>query len=144
MQIDGSCHCGAITFRAEADADTAGGCHCPDCQKLAGSAFRSVVSVAEKNFELLSGAPKICVKTADSGNRRVQAFCENCGLAVYAPSTGEVDRTFGLRLGTVTRRDRFVARHQYWARSVLHWLPRLNEIEKVGGNTRPQRGQAHG
>ena len=144
MRIDGSCHCGAITFRAEADQEKARICHCSDCQKLSGSAFRTVVPVAEKDFELLSGNPKIYIKTADSGNRRVQAFCENCGSPIYATSAEDGARTFGIRLGTVTQRDRFVPRRQYWARSVLHWLESLNETEKVDGNNRPGRTQTDG
>ena len=43
MNIDGSCHCGFITFRAEADPEKTRVCHCTDCQALTGTAFRTVV-----------------------------------------------------------------------------------------------------
>lgn len=45
MKIDGRCHCGYITFEAEADPDKAGICHCTDCQSLSGSAFRTFLLV---------------------------------------------------------------------------------------------------
>ena len=37
MKIDGRCHCGFITFEAEADPDKTAICHCADCQSFSGS-----------------------------------------------------------------------------------------------------------
>jgi hypothetical protein len=67
MKIDGACHCGSITYEAEADPEMTGICHCTDCQTLSGSAFRSVVPSRHGSFKLISGEPKIYVKTAESG-----------------------------------------------------------------------------
>ena len=41
MKIEGGCHCGNITYRAEVDPNTVGICHCTDCQTLTGSAYRA-------------------------------------------------------------------------------------------------------
>src|ERR671922_1759533 len=104
MKIDGGCHCGHITYVAEIDPDKVGICHCTDCQTLSGSAFRVSVPAAKEAFSLRGGEPKIYVKTAESGNKRAQAFCPECGTALYA---GAVDNTgpLGLRLGTIKQRD---------------------------------------
>lgn len=83
MKIDGACHCGYITYTAEIDPEQVGICHCTDCQTFSGSAFRTSVSAARDAFELLGGKPKIYVKTAESGARRAQAFCPECGTAIY-------------------------------------------------------------
>ncbi len=144
MRIDGFCHCGEITFRAEADPENARICHCGDCQTLSGSAFRTVIPVAEADFELLSRTPKVYVKTADSGNRRVQTFCATCGSPIYATSEGGETRSFGIRLGAVRQRDAFMPRRQYWAASALGWLHRLGDIEKIDGNNRPTKERNHG
>jgi len=34
MRVNGSCHCGQITYEAEVDPDRAGLCNCTDCQVL--------------------------------------------------------------------------------------------------------------
>ena len=136
MQIDGSCHCGEISFRAEADPQGARICHCTDCQALSGSAFRTVVPVEEADFGLLTGSPKVYVKTADSEYRRVQTFSDTCGSPIYATSERDTARTFGIRLGIVRQRGAFVPRRHYWTQSALHWLDRLNEAKKVEGNHR--------
>jgi hypothetical protein len=62
------------------------GSHCTDCQKLSGTAFRVMVPCPESQFHLHKGEPKIYIKTAESGRRRQQAFCANCGSPIYAAS----------------------------------------------------------
>jgi hypothetical protein len=43
MKVEGSCHCGQISFEAEVDPLTVSICHCTDCQTLTGSAYRVTV-----------------------------------------------------------------------------------------------------
>ena len=62
MRIDGRCHCGYITFEAEADPDKAGVCHCTDCQSLSGSAFRTFLVVTDGTFRNFSGEPTVYVE----------------------------------------------------------------------------------
>ena len=82
MKIDGGCHCGNITYTAEIDPETVGICHCTDCQTLSGTAFRTSVRANKETFHLAGGQPKIYVKTAESGAKRAQAFCPECGTSL--------------------------------------------------------------
>jgi hypothetical protein len=84
MKIDGHCHCGEITFEAEVDPDALNICHCTDCQTLSGTAFRVNIPAPAEHFVLLSGTPKTYIKMAESGNKRLHAFCGNCGTPIYA------------------------------------------------------------
>jgi hypothetical protein len=96
MKIDGCCHCGNIQYEAEVDPAGVVICHCTDCQTLSGSALRTVVPTIEGTFRLLSGAPKVYVKTGESGNKREQTFCPDCGTPIYsAPGGGP--KVVGLR-----------------------------------------------
>jgi hypothetical protein len=128
MKIDGACHCGAITYEAEIDPGGVRLCHCTDCQTLSGSAFRVVVAAADGTFRLLSGQPKIYVKTAESGARRAQAFCGDCGTPIYATSAGDVPKTYGLRVGTIRQRAELRPARQYWLRSALGWVKDLKDM----------------
>src|SRR5437762_4238351 len=87
MKIDGRCHCGYVTFEAEADPETTTICNCTDCQTMSGAPLRAVIITNPGTFVLLSGKPTEYRKTADSGNVRLQAFCPHCGTAIYATST---------------------------------------------------------
>lgn len=131
MKIDGRCHCGYITFEAEADPDKAGICHCTDCQSLSGSAFRTFLLVTDDTFRILSGEPTVYVKTAESGMPRAQAFCPCCGSPIYATGVGEGPKTYAVRLGTVRQRDQFVPQVQIWTRSRQHWVTDLASLQSV-------------
>lgn len=126
MKVDGSCHCGAIRFEAEIDPDKVRVCHCTDCQQLSGTAFRVVAPCPEQQFHLLKGTPKIYVKTAESGRHRQQAFCADCGSALYATSDEPAGaRSLGLRVGVLAQRRELAPKRQFWVRSALPWLPVL-------------------
>jgi hypothetical protein len=131
MKIDGACHCGAITFRAEVDPAQVGICHCTDCQTLTGTAFRVFVPAAEESFAILTGRPRHYIKTAESGARRVQAFCPDCGTPLYSTSAGDGPKTYGIRVGSVRQRAELPPRTQYWCRSAQAWLPTLGALPRV-------------
>src|SRR5258706_11390970 len=101
MKIDGGCFCGNITFEADIDPEKVMICHCTDCQNITGSAFRVNVPVAKEHITFRGGQPKAMVKTAESGNKRAQAFCPECGSPLYgAAAVGGPPSVF-LRLGPV-------------------------------------------
>ena len=50
MQIDGGCHCGHVKYEAEIDPDKVVICHCTDCQRLTGSAYRVTAVTPGTNY----------------------------------------------------------------------------------------------
>ena len=130
MNIDGNCHCGAIRYEAEVDPNTVVICHCTDCQTLSGSAFRTVVPTKAGTFRLLAGAPKVYVKTADSGNKREQTFCPDCGTPIYSGPVGDGAKVVSLRVGTIRQRNHLIPTDQYWSRSAQTWLSALSAVKK--------------
>ena len=125
MKVDGRCHCGQIAYEGEVDPGKVVICHCTDCQTLSGSAFRTVVPTNEGTFKLLTGEPKVYVKTGESGNKRVQTFCPDCGTPIYSGPVGEGPKVVGLRVGTIRQRDQLIPSDQYWFRSAQAWLGEL-------------------
>ena len=130
MKVKGQCHCGAIEYRAELDPDKVGICHCSDCQSMSASAFRTIGMVQPGEFELVKGNPKIYIKIAESGNRRQQAFCDNCGSGIYATSDEDGPKVHNIRMGTVKQRDQLPPQFQLWCRSAQPWLPDLKTAKK--------------
>ena len=131
MKVDGGCHCGFITYEADADPGKTNICHCTDCQMLTGSAFRTTAPAKAGTFKLRSGELKTYVKIAESGRGRVQAFCPRCGTPIYATAVGDEPKSYGVRVGTIRQRDQFVPRKQIWARSALGWIDDMAGIPKT-------------
>jgi len=130
MKIEGQCHCGAIAYEAEVDPAKAAMCHCSDCQTFSGAPFRASVVAKAEDFHLLKGEPRLYVKTAESGNRRAQAFCANCGSPIYA-ADAENPKFFSLRLGAVKQRAEIAPQRQIWCESALDWAQNVSGLPAV-------------
>ncbi len=122
MKITGQCHCGDIAYEATVDPEKVGICHCTDCQALSASAFRTIAVVPAADFRLTRGHPAEYIKTGDSGNPRVQAFCGRCGSGLYATDPGESPKAYNVRLGTADERHALAPRFECWRKSALPWV----------------------
>jgi hypothetical protein len=134
MKIEGRCHCGAIAYEAEVDPQKAVMCHCNDCQAFSGAPFRASVPAKVEDFRLLRGEPRIYVKTAESGNRRAQAFCGTCGSPIYA-SAPENPAVYTLRLGAVKQRAQIPPLRQIWCSMALPWALNVSTLPGVEGQS---------
>ena len=130
MKVDGQCQCGAIRFEAEVDPNTVSLCHCTDCQQLSGSPWRAAVLAPAATFRITQGKPATYIKTAESGNRRLQAFCSNCGSPLYAAAP-ENTPTYNLRLGVVNQRAQLPPKKQIWTKSALPWASDIHGLPGV-------------
>lgn len=131
MNVHGQCHCGAIRYEAEVDPARAQACHCTDCQRLSGSPFRVSVPAPRESFVLLQGAPRTYVKTADSGNRRVQAFCADRGSPIYSSAVADPPM-YSLRVACLEERADLPPRKQIWCRSSIDWAMDVHDVPRVG------------
>ena len=129
MHVEGGCHCGHITYEAEVDPDSVNICHCTDCQRMTGTAYRVTVRSRKGGFKLLSGQPTIYIKTAESGNQRAQAFCPKCGTPLYATTVGNPE-VYGIRVGTTRQRELLRPKRQGWCRSALDWVMDIDALPK--------------
>jgi hypothetical protein len=120
MKVDGQCQCGAIRFEAEVDPEKVSVCHCADCQQLSGSPWRAAVPAPADKFRITAGKPATYIKTAESGNKRLQAFCANCGSPLYAAAP-ENTPFYNLRVGVVNQRAELPPKKQIWTKSALPW-----------------------
>ena len=144
MKVTGGCHCGAIKYQAQVNEQKVMICHCTDCQVLSGSAFRTIVISEADGLSFTHGQPKEYIKVAESGNKRAQGFCGDCGSALYATSvTKEVNgdeangdetndgepKIYGIRLGTVDQKAVLTPNAQIWCRSASSWLGNMADIK---------------
>jgi hypothetical protein len=130
MKVTGSCHCGAIAYEAEVDAERVVICHCTDCQKLTGSAYRVSVGTTRQQLVVRHGVPAIYVKTLDRGARRAQAFCSACGSPLF---TYDVDHpeALGLRVGCIDQRRGLRPVKQIWCQSALPWSMDVHDLPRT-------------
>ena len=89
-------------------------------QSGSGSAYRTNVPSGRNTFKLLSGEPRVYMKTAESGNKRAQGFCADCGTPLFS-STETNREVYVLRVGSIRQRSELRPRSQGWCRSAQPW-----------------------
>jgi hypothetical protein len=132
LKVTGLCHCGSIRYAAEVVPATVRICHCTDCQRLTGTAFRTNIASLPGTFVLTRGTPKTYLKTAESGNKRAHGFCPECGTPLYATSPEPSPQSYGLRVGGIDQRAQFgPPTRQIWCRSALPWSMDISAVAKA-------------
>jgi hypothetical protein len=126
MRVDGACHCGAVSFTADIDPSRVMVCHCTDCQVLSGAPFRAVAAAPIESLTV-EGQTKSYIKVAQSGNRRAQVFCPECGTPLWATAP-ENPTSVIVRLGCVKQRAQFKPTVQIWQHTALPWVSELGSV----------------
>lgn len=130
MQVNGQCHCGAIAYEAAVDPQKSSICHCSDCQTLSGAPFRASVPARAGDFHIRKGKPRVYVKVADSGARRAQGFCGDCGTSLYSTSADD-PQVYNLRLGAIKQRAELPPQRQIWCDSAQSWARDITGLPGV-------------
>lgn len=95
---EGSCLCGAIAYRFDAEPGAYGYCHCRSCRKASGTAFAANIPVPAAAFQLLRGGDLL--KRFESSPEKFRCFCSHCGSALFA-HVGEAPAFLRVRLGSL-------------------------------------------
>jgi hypothetical protein len=130
LDVTGRCHCGDIAFEATVDPARVTICHCTDCQRLTGTAYRVTVPAPSASFRLLRGAVTTYVKTGSSGRQRVHGFCPRCGSPIYSAAPNDPP-TYGLRVGSLDQRAELPPKKRIWCRSALPWSESIADVPGV-------------
>ncbi len=130
MNVEGSCHCGRVTYEADINPDDVVICHCTDCQTFSGAPYRvSVFGVPSESFRL-GGVPKTYVKIGGSGRKVLVAFCGDCGTALYSTKSA-TEGPFNLRIGAIKQRGKLVPKMQGFCGSGMPWATNIDGIHKI-------------
>lgn len=135
MHIDGQCHCGYVKYQAEIDPGKVTICHCTDCQRLTGSAYRVTAITPTSNLQLTANPPKVYKKYGDNGRPRLQSFCPECGSPLFTSGEGDDAATTGIRVGTINQRRELKPSRQIWCRSALPWVDDIGGLPGAEGDS---------
>jgi hypothetical protein len=79
--LAGECFCGAVRY-AVADAFAyALICHCSNCRRTTGSAFKPFAGIARDRFSVTDGADDLMIYGGETGH---DAHCRRCGSLLYS------------------------------------------------------------
>ncbi|CAA9961257.1 aldehyde-activating protein [Pyrenophora teres f. maculata] len=99
--MTGSCICTTIRYRLLTSPLYCYACHCPDCQKLSGSAFGLFLSIEPYNLEIISPTAPVFVKRAKKPpSTDITAECPRCSVQLWSHG-GLGEAVLEVRVGTL-------------------------------------------
>ena len=121
--FDGSCLCGAVSYRASGVFERFFLCHCSRCRKGTGSAHASNMFLGQATLTWLSGADLVR-SYAVEGTRHTRSFCGQCG-APLPQLTGD---RLKLPAGSLDSRAERRPLAHIWVAARADWDDHLEDV----------------
>lgn len=81
MRLAGKCCCGGVEYSVEDAFVYAANCHCSDCRRATGSAFKPFAGIQREKLTVVKGAETLMIY---GGSENHDAHCEACGSLLYS------------------------------------------------------------
>jgi hypothetical protein len=79
--LAGECFCGAVRYAVADMFEYALNCHCSNCRRTTGSAFKPFAGIARDKLSMTSGGDNVMIYGDDVGH---DAHCRRCGSLLYS------------------------------------------------------------
>jgi hypothetical protein len=79
--LSGMCLCGALQYSVADEFLYAANCHCSNCRRTTGSAFKPFAGIERGKLKLVKGADNLMVFGEADGH---DAHCRTCGSLLYS------------------------------------------------------------
>jgi hypothetical protein len=79
--LHGECFCRAVRYGVADEFAYALNCHCSNCRRVTGSAFKPFAGIPRDRFEVVSGGDHLLIYGNDAAH---DAHCKSCGSLLYS------------------------------------------------------------
>jgi hypothetical protein len=79
--LNGSCLCGAVRYQVSDEFRYALICHCSQCRRATGSAFKTFGGIAKEKLRVVAGEEAL---SRFGGEQAHDAHCGRCGSLLYS------------------------------------------------------------
>jgi hypothetical protein len=79
--LAGQCFCGAVAYTVADEFAYAANCHCGNCRRTTGSAFKPFAGIGREKLHLTCGETELLIYGDPQGN---DTHCGRCGALLYS------------------------------------------------------------
>jgi hypothetical protein len=79
--LSGQCFCGAVAYAVPDELVYAANCHCSNCRRTTGSAFKPFAGIEREKLRLIRGHADLMIYGDEHGN---DTHCRLCGSLLYS------------------------------------------------------------
>lgn len=128
--LTGQCRCRAVTYEVADEFTYALNCHCSNCRRATGSAFKPLAGIAIEKISIVAGTDRIMLV----GNKtEPYVHCRECGSLLYAVISGGTRAH--VTMGTLVDTPSIRPTHHIFVGSKAPWfeitdgLPQYDEFD---------------
>lgn len=81
QKLAGQCLCGAVHYAVADEFGYAMNCHCSNCRRTTGSAFKPFAGIARDRLAVTKGSDNLLIFGEENGH---DAHCKTCGSLLYS------------------------------------------------------------
>jgi hypothetical protein len=116
-RLSGQCFCGQVSYSVTDAFDYAMNCHCSQCRRTTGAAFKPFAGIAKQELEITQGADALLRYGSDETH---DVHCRRCGSLLY--SVVREGAFVHVTLGTLTDTPRIRPTAHIFAGSKAPWF----------------------
>jgi len=133
-KIAGSCLCGAVRYRSDAEPAMTAVCHCENCQRQSGTALSIIVGVPAGSI-VFEGENSLATYAdrADSGRSVNRRFCKNCGSPIVS-LVEMMPNVHFIKAGTLDDKSWLKPTMHLWCDSAQPWVEIPAGMQKFAKN----------
>jgi len=79
--LAGKCFCGAVHYAVADEFVYAANCHCSNCRRTTGSAFKPFAGIEREKMRIVKGGDALTIYGEEDGH---DAHCKLCGSLLYS------------------------------------------------------------
>ncbi|MEN9493156.1 MAG: hypothetical protein RJA63_3605 [Pseudomonadota bacterium] len=80
--LRGQCQCGAVHYQVEDSFEYALNCHCSQCRRATGAAFKTFAGIPRQRLQLIQGKDNLLIVGQPESAHDVR--CQHCGSLLYS------------------------------------------------------------
>ena len=124
--IQGSCHCGDVSFQVAGKPRVVLNCHCDDCKRRNGGAFSTYMVVAESDLHISNSDRSLASYSVEGKGEKY--FCTRCGTPIYNKN----ERYPGLYMvfyGAIKDQNQINPMFNVYCESMAEWVSDLGKLK---------------
>ena len=127
--LTGKCFCGAVEYSVPDAFLYAVNCHCSNCRRTTGSAFKPFAGIERAKFAVTKGADSLLIYGGDKAH---DAHCSKCGSLLYSVVRDAL--WVHVTLGTLVDAPTIRPAHHIFVGSKAPWFTITDDLPQYEGH----------
>jgi hypothetical protein len=127
--LTGQCYCGAVRYTVADEFGYAANCHCSNCRRTTGSAFKPFAGIESDKLAITKGADNLMIFGEENANN---THCKRCGSLLYSVVR---DGAFvHVAMGTLVDAPTIRPTHHIFVGSKAPWFTIADDLPQYEGH----------